>query len=207
MQNCVRSLHRRKNPALLLKMDIAKAFDSVSWEYLLELLQAMGFSPRWRDWIATLLASSSSVVLLNGIPSSKIQHGKGLRQGDPLSPLLFILAFDPLHRAIAKASELGILKEQPGREIKMRMSLYADDTIVFANPCREEIDTLLKIFKLFGNATGLKMNPGKSYAVPIRCDNMDLIIVLQNFGGQTTSFPITYLGLPVTLTRPRMVQL
>ena len=54
VQNCIKALHRRKTPALLLKLDIAKAFDSVSWEYLLELKQKMGFPPRWRKWIRVI---------------------------------------------------------------------------------------------------------------------------------------------------------
>uniref|UniRef100_A0A8R7RAS2 Reverse transcriptase domain-containing protein n=1 Tax=Triticum urartu TaxID=4572 RepID=A0A8R7RAS2_TRIUA len=98
VQGCVRALHRDKKSALLFKLDIAKAFDSVSWEYLMELLQRMGFSSRWRDWIAMLLSSASSSILMNGEPGEKFWHRQGLRQGDPFSPLLFIIAIGPLHR-------------------------------------------------------------------------------------------------------------
>uniref|UniRef100_A0A453KFZ7 Reverse transcriptase domain-containing protein n=1 Tax=Aegilops tauschii subsp. strangulata TaxID=200361 RepID=A0A453KFZ7_AEGTS len=66
VQNCVKALHRKKTLALLLKLDIAKAFDNVSWEYILDLMQKLGFSARWRDWIALLLSTSSSSFLLNG---------------------------------------------------------------------------------------------------------------------------------------------
>uniref|UniRef100_A0A453F727 Reverse transcriptase domain-containing protein n=1 Tax=Aegilops tauschii subsp. strangulata TaxID=200361 RepID=A0A453F727_AEGTS len=72
VQNAVRSLHRRKTPVLLIKLDIAKAFDNVCWEYLLELLQALDFSARWRDWITMLLASSTSSFLLNDADGKKI---------------------------------------------------------------------------------------------------------------------------------------
>lgn len=79
MQNTFKALHCRKIPSLLLKLDIAQAFDSVSWEYLLELLQRLGFSARWRDWIAALLSTSSSSCLLNGNPGATILHCCGLR--------------------------------------------------------------------------------------------------------------------------------
>lgn len=78
--------HRNRVPMLMVKLDIAKAFDSVRWDYLLSLLSHLGFPVRWRNWIAALFATSSSQVLLNGIPGQPICHGRGLRQGDPLSP-------------------------------------------------------------------------------------------------------------------------
>uniref|UniRef100_A0A452YYW2 Reverse transcriptase domain-containing protein n=1 Tax=Aegilops tauschii subsp. strangulata TaxID=200361 RepID=A0A452YYW2_AEGTS len=91
---------RKKSPLLLLKIDIAKAFDTVSWEYILELLQRMNFLARWRDWVALLLSSASSTCTLNGDPGPAILHQRGLRQGGPLSPTLFILAIDTLHRLL-----------------------------------------------------------------------------------------------------------
>uniref|UniRef100_A0A453AA64 Reverse transcriptase domain-containing protein n=1 Tax=Aegilops tauschii subsp. strangulata TaxID=200361 RepID=A0A453AA64_AEGTS len=96
----------------------SKAFDSVSWDYLLELLQELGFSARWRDWVAWLLSTSSSEFLLNGTAGSRIKHRKGLRQGDPLSPLLFIIAIDPLQRLIDEAITQQMIKPLPRRELK-----------------------------------------------------------------------------------------
>lgn len=115
VHNLVRKLHANKTPAFFIKLDITKAFDSVRWDYLLSLLQHMGFPPRWCGWLAAALSSSSSSVLLNGIPLPPIQHGRGLRQGDPLSPLLFILAFDPLHRLLQIATDKGHLTKLGGR--------------------------------------------------------------------------------------------
>jgi hypothetical protein len=77
--NLVRAYHWKKVHALLLKMDISKAFDSVSWEYLLELLQRRGFPAKWCNWLALLFTSSSSIVQLNGIRGPWIKHQCGLR--------------------------------------------------------------------------------------------------------------------------------
>ena len=68
VRNLARTYHRKQRPALLLKLDIIKAFDSVSWEYLIEMLDKRGFPPRWRNWITLLLSTSTSVVQLNGVP-------------------------------------------------------------------------------------------------------------------------------------------
>jgi len=82
-QRVIQLLHKRKKPALFIKLDISKAFDSIGWSFLLEVMEALGFSTKWRDWIATLLGTSSSRVLVNGQPTKEIKHARGLRQGIP----------------------------------------------------------------------------------------------------------------------------
>ena len=154
-----------------------------------------------------LLTTSTSSFLLNGAEGKKILHCRGLRQGDPLSPLLFIIAIDPLHRLLQRAMELGELDSLPGRDLSLQVSLYADDAIIFANPVKEEIDMLMNIIHNFGHASGLKVNMLKSSVTAIRCDHIDLQQVLQNFGGQQDHFPLRYLGLPVTISRLRIVHL
>ena len=78
-------LHRARIPSALIKVDISKAFDMVNWRFLLSLLQYLGFSRRWIDWISLMLSSASTKVILNGSPGRRICHARGLRQGDPLS--------------------------------------------------------------------------------------------------------------------------
>jgi hypothetical protein len=74
------------------------------------VLQHLGFGQIWRDIISGLLTSSSTQVLVNGIPGERIVHRRGLRQGDPLSPMLFILVMDVLSHMVAKAAELELLQ-------------------------------------------------------------------------------------------------
>ena len=191
---------------MFIKLDICRAFDSIGWSFLLEVLQALGFSKKWRDWIAALLGTTTSKVLINGEPTQGIRHARGLRQGDPLSPLLFILAIDPLQRIIEAATQRGILKPVLPKAANLRCSLYADDVAIFAYPANTELDHLLKILNFFGECSGLKINISKTEIFPIRMDNTVVSQLLQNFPGKICSFPGRYLGLPLHVRKLRRVE-
>jgi hypothetical protein len=200
-QNIVRALHRNKKTGLFLKLDIAKVFDSVRWDYLLEVLEIMGFSPRWRGWVSILLSTSSSAVLLNGVRGKWYRHFTGLRQGDPPSPMLFILAMEPLQRMFQVAASDGLLSPVHLRAATLRMSLYADDAAIFLNPVKEEVQVVADILDLFGSASGLVTNRNKSAVFPIHCEGLDLIDVMAGFQCHVQSFPCKYLGMPLHITQ------
>jgi hypothetical protein len=190
VRNLTRRFHKSKTLSLLIKLDISKAFDSVRWDYLLSVLEWRGFPARWREWIASLLTSSMSRVILNGSPLDSIHHGRGLRQGDPLSPLLFILAIDPLHRILQVATERGLLSKLKGRAASFRVSMYADDAVIFLKPTIRDVDNLKRILANFGEVTGLQTNLRKTSVTPISCDSVDLDAVLANLPLTRASFPI-----------------
>ena len=148
VQQTARFLHQQKQPRILLKLDISKAFDSVSWPFLLEVMQHLGFGPIWRDLVSGLLASSSTQVLLNGIPGNSIVHQRGLRQGDPLSPMLFILVMDVLGHIVSKAANEGLLQPLSRRVLQHRISLYADDVVLFLRPEAGDINLVMEILFL-----------------------------------------------------------
>jgi hypothetical protein len=86
--------------------------------------------------------SSSSSVLLNGACGPWIRHRRGLRQGDPLSPYLFILAIDTLQHILQRATEEELLSPLRDRTAKLRLSLYADGAVFFINPIKSEVDIM-----------------------------------------------------------------
>jgi hypothetical protein len=147
--------------------------------------------------ISGLLATSSTQVLLNGIPGEYIGHQRGLRQGDPLSPMLFILVMDILSLLVQRASEEGLLQPLASRHIKHRISLYADDVVIFLRPDPADISLILDILRLFGKASGLQTNVQKSSVLPIRCNDQIVAAVKELLPCQFGDFPCKYLGMPL----------
>ena len=135
------------------------------------------------------------------------RHAKGLHQGDLVSPMLFILAIDPLQQILQLASRLGILKPIGARMARCRISLYADDAGIFANPDKDELHAISAILKTFGEASGLITNLSKTEVFPIRCAGIDLQDVLSVFPAKIATFPGRYLGLPLHVRRLKGVDL
>jgi hypothetical protein len=198
VQQTVKALQRQKISSLFLKLDISKAFDSVSWSFLLEVLSHLGFGVSWCNLVSNLLSTSSSRILLNGEPGEIIQHRRGLRQGDPLSPMLFILTMDVLNSLFVKASEEGLLQPLSPRVAGQRLSLYADDVALFIRPDETELQVTKEILNVFGRASGLQTNFQKSSIIPIHCDEDCLQPVRDTLQCNDADFPCTYLGLPLS---------
>lgn len=108
VKEIVHSMHRREVEGLILKIDFEKAFDSVKWSFLFEVLQEFGFGKKWKSWLEAIFKSARLSVLINGSPSKEFSIGRGLRQGDPLSPLLFILVGEVLHLLLEKSYVVSV---------------------------------------------------------------------------------------------------
>ncbi|GKA37476.1 RNA-directed DNA polymerase, eukaryota, reverse transcriptase zinc-binding domain protein [Tanacetum coccineum] len=103
--------YKKKNKKLMIfKVDFEKAFVSVNWSYLDYVLLHMGFGNKWRFWIRSCLFSARTSILVNGSPTLEFSLGRGLRQGDPLSPFLFILVMEGLHLAFQEATQMHLIK-------------------------------------------------------------------------------------------------
>jgi hypothetical protein len=134
---------------------------------------------------------------LNGLWGDCIWHHRGLRQGDPLSPILFILVMDILNLMVQRASEEGLLQPLSARTMQHRISLYADDVVVFLRPVASDINVVLDILNLFGSASGPSTNIQKSSVFPIHCGE-ELNCIQELLLCTFSDYPCKYLGLPLS---------
>nr|GFC82485.1 RNA-directed DNA polymerase, eukaryota, reverse transcriptase zinc-binding domain protein [Tanacetum cinerariifolium] len=116
--------------AMFLKVDFAKAYDSVRWDYLDDVLIAFGFGTRWRSWIQGSLNPGKASILVNGSPTSEFQFHRGLKQGDPLASFLFILIMESLHLSLNRAIDVGVFSGlRIDDDLTISHLFYADDVI------------------------------------------------------------------------------
>ncbi|XP_071728773.1 uncharacterized protein [Rutidosis leptorrhynchoides] len=122
-----------RKKSMIFKVDFEKAFDSLNWEFLDNMLRLMGFGSNWRGWIASCLKTAFISILVNGSPTREFKIGRGVRQGDPLSPFLFIIAAEGLSWLIKSAvsNNLYCGVEIGKDKILISHLQYADDTIFF----------------------------------------------------------------------------
>ncbi|RVW30191.1 putative ribonuclease H protein [Vitis vinifera] len=122
--------------ALVCKLDIEKAYDHVNWRFLLSVLEKMGFGPKWRNWIFFCISTVRMAVLVNGTPTDFFSTFRGLRQGDPLSPYLFVLIMEAFSSLISRAEENGFIRGfkatgRSGEGVLVSYLLFADHTFLF----------------------------------------------------------------------------
>ena len=183
----------------MLKLDYEKAFDRVSLDFLDDLLLKRGFGPRIRGWIKQTTRGGSVAVKVNNVEGNFFTTGKGLRQGDPLSPILFNNVVDVFTKMLKKAATNNLIRGLcphffPGGIISLQ---YADDTLLFVENNTSTATHLKWVLTCFEQVSGMKINFNKSELVPINLEKDDLDTIKKIFGCVEGTFPIKYLSIPL----------
>eukprot|EP00253_Pinus_taeda_P004076 PITA_04076 len=196
-QEVIHSVKQKKKKGMVLKIDLSKAYDRINWLYLRLLLTHLGFNYSFISWIMGCISNVSFVVLINGAASPFFKSQRGLRQGCPLSPLLFLLVAEGLSRLIHKARRAEKIK---GIEVAINLFishlLFVDDILIFSNGSHIELKEYKSIFDLFLKATGMQINSGKSKLCVAGFNKREstLLSSLFPFQIQALESPFKYLG-------------
>ncbi|KAK8618177.1 hypothetical protein V6N13_116045 [Hibiscus sabdariffa] len=201
----VHTLHTsvsRSSQGAIFKLDMEKAFDRVEWPFLKAVMLHLGFAPSWVDLIMRCVSSVSSRVRVRGALSEAFHPQRGLRQGDPLSPFLFLFCSEGLSATLTAAQQEGHL---PGvRASKhgppVNHPLFADDSLVFLRNNMTEVQCLKDILLTYSSVSGQKVNFSKSttYFSP-RTPPAHRTAVHDALGVQEVDDPGIYLGVPLLI--------
>jgi len=151
------------SPRCMMKVDLKKAFNSVQWSVLEDLLRAMCFPNTFTKWIMACVSNVRYFLHLNGRIHGSFTGRRGLRQGDPLSPLLFVLAMEYFSRIMQKSNTLPVFKYHPNcKKLKLTHLIFADDLILFGKAGVRTIHTMKEALSSFSHCAGLEANLQKS---------------------------------------------
>jgi hypothetical protein len=196
----IHTLKSQRRGGMIIQLDLAKAYDKISWHYMAKTLEAFGFDQHWINWIVTLVSTTSYSLLINGAPAKPFCPSRGIRQGDPLSPFLFILMMEGLSRSIKSATAAGEIKGiKPFENCPTSThQQFVDDTLLHGTPTVKEAKDFKRILKDFGEASGVEINHSKSMIYFFNTNPTIQRNLANILGFERKTLPTKYLGIPLT---------
>jgi hypothetical protein len=184
---------------LIFKMDFEKAYDSVDWGFLEYMMRRVGMCEKWVNWMKACVFGGNMSILVNGNPPEEICIQRGLKQGDPLAPFLFLLVTEGFSGLMRNAVDRNLFE---GFEFGSSGSVvshlqYADDTLCIGKPTVENLWAIKALLRGFEMASGLKINFFKSSLIGVNVDNEFMAMACNFLNCSEGSIPFKYLGLPV----------
>nr|GEY19367.1 RNA-directed DNA polymerase, eukaryota [Tanacetum cinerariifolium] len=188
----------KKKQSFIFKVDFEKAYDSVRWDFLDDVLKKFGFGNKWCDWIQTCLKSSRGSILINGSPTEEFQFCKGLKQGDPLSPFLFILIMEGLYLSFLRVVDAGLFMGiKLSHLVNLSHMFYAYDAVFVGQWSDSNINTLIHMLDCLYRASCLRMNMTKSKIMGVHVEGGMVKHAASKLGCLTLNTPFYYLGSKV----------
>lgn len=198
-QELIRNYGRKNaSPMCLIKVDIKKAFDSISWNFLESILKGLNFPSNFIGWVLQCVTTTSFSLSINGSLEGYFRGERGLRQGDPISPLLFVLGMEYLSRMLRRLHSFPDFKFHAKCGIHSISHLvFADDLLLFARGDRNSVGVLLGILEEFGETSGLRCNIAKSEVFLAGISNEEKNHIREMSGFRFGQMPFKYLGVPI----------
>ncbi|GKD69105.1 protein LAZ1 [Tanacetum coccineum] len=199
-QELMHNYHRdRGPPRCAFKIDIQKAYDTVDWRFLANILKCLGFHPTMIKWIMTCIKSSSFSVSLNGDILGFFKGKRGLRQGDPLSPYLFTLVMEVLILIIRRRVRLSetFRYHNHCEELQLVNVCFADNLFIFARGDVDSARVIMESLDEFKSTSGLVLSLPKSTAFFCNVCNHVKIAILNIMQFSEGKLPVKYLGVPL----------
>ena len=182
-------------PGLILSIDFQQAFDSVSWKFIHKTLDYFNFGPSFKRWIGIFQNGSESCILQNGHMTEYFSLQRGCRQGDPISPYIFILCAEVLSHMIRKHNGIkGLVINNK----EYKLSQYADDTQIFLDGTELSLKNTLKTLNIFYLMSGLKLNIDKTKAIWIGSCSKSTRRLCLNYNLDWNQEPFKILGVTFT---------
>ena len=195
----IKDARQNAKQCVIIKLDFEKAYDSVKWDFLFYMMARLGFCTRWINWIKACLDSSTISILVNGSLTQEFIPTKGLRQGDPLAPFLFLIVVEGLNGIVRQANKKQLLEgiSVGTKQIKVNMLQFADNTLFFCKPGVKNIVAIKSILRCYEIASGLKVNFHKSElgGIGIAEDELKRSSIILNCG--VIKVPFKYLEICV----------
>ena len=192
---------------MIIQLDLAKAYEKISWNYIIKTLEAFGFSQHWINWIISLVSMTSFSLLINGAPTKHFWPTRGIRQGDSLAPFLFILVMEGLSRSIKSTTttrEIRGLKPFENCPTSTHQQ-FVDDTLLHGIPTIKEAKTFKRILEEFGEASGAEINHSKSMIYFFNTNPAIQRNLANILGFERKYLPTKYLGIPLMERSYKMV--
>ncbi|KAM1078104.1 hypothetical protein ACFX19_025815 [Malus domestica] len=205
---CMNLLDRRcRGGNIAIKFDIRKAFDTLDWGFLLRVLDAFGFSAGFVDWICSILTSAHLSVFINGSVEGFFPCSRGVRQGDPLSPILFCLAEEVFSRGLTRMVEADLIDtfSVPMGIAPPSHVLFADDIMVFMRGTKRSMRNLMRFVEEYSLNSGQCINKLKSLVFLGKYASSRHAIIQKVLGVSRGNLPFTYLGVPIFQGRPKRI--
>ncbi|XP_059458269.1 uncharacterized protein LOC132187853 [Corylus avellana] len=192
---------------MALKLDMSKAYDRVEWAFLEAIMVGLGFAEEWVGKVMTCVRTVTYSILINGQPYGKIVPSRGIRQGDPLSPYLFILCAEGLSTLLNKAEQEGQISGFPiaRRGTKINHLLFADDSLLFCRASILEWARIQDVLEVYEKASGQQLNRSKTSIFFSKNTKIEAKTVILNAAGViSTDRYEKYLGLPALIGRSKV---